>query len=308
MRIFGGDQVAKIMGFLKIPEDEPIEHGMVTRAIEQAQVKVEGFNFDARKHVVDYDDVMNKQREIVYGLRNKVLNNQITDAEILEKIQSQLTNTVKIYAPRGIVESEVLPITTALLDVVPFDDVSARAISEQFKKLGLAAEIISLIKQIVADSYAQRKTQVGDSVWSEIIRFAYLSSIDNLWVAHLDAIDDLREGIGLRGYGQRDPLIEYKGEAFAMFERLLAQINSEFARRLFRIQVGNQVQAPSSKSQIPNKVQVPEINETRKPTDFLSAMQGLQKGGVQNTHKNLGRNDPCWCNSGKKYKKCHLNR
>ena len=99
------------------------------------------------------------------------------------------------------------------------------------------------------------------------------------------------EGIGLRGYGQRDPLVEYKGEAFGMFERLLSQIDAEFARRLFRIQVGNQAQVPNPKSQIP------KITEVKKPTDFLSAMQGLQKGGTQNTHKSVGRNDPCWCGS-----------
>ena len=307
MRIFGGDQVAKIMSFLKIPEDEPIEHGMVSRAIEQAQVKVEGFNFDARKHVVEYDDVMNKQREIVYGQRNKILNGEITEGEITEKIQKSLANTVKIYAPRGIVESEVLPITTALLDVIPFDDVSAQSISAQFKQLGMASEIISLINQIVSDTITQRKTQVGEAGWKEIIRFAYLSSIDNLWVAHLDAIDDLREGIGLRGYGQRDPLVEYKGEAFTMFERLLAQINSEFSRRLFRIQMNNpQTQNSNVKSQISNQIQNSNTNIQKQPVDFLTAMSGLQKQGVQNAHKSLGRNDPCWCNSGKKYKKCHF--
>lgn len=303
MRIFGGDQVAKIMGFLKIPEDEPIEHGMVTRAIEQAQIKVEGFNFDARKHVVDYDDVMNKQREIVYGLRNKILNNAITDTEIVEKIQSQLANTVKIYAPRGIVEAEVLPITTALLDVVPFDDASAQAISAQFKKSGVASEIINLINQIISDTISQRKSQVGENAWKEIIRFAYLSSIDNLWVAHLDAVDDLREGIGLRGYGQRDPLVEYKGEAFGMFERLLAQINSEFAKRLFRIQLGAQ---PREAKREVGPVTAFKPEASKPPTDFLSAMSGLQKQGVQNTHKSLGRNDPCHCGSGKKYKRCHF--
>ena len=302
MRIFGGDQVAKIMGFLKIPENEPIEHSMVSRAIEQAQVKVEGFNFDARKHVVDYDDVMNKQREIVYGQRNKILNGEITDIEITEKIQKSLANTVKIYAPRGIVEAEVLPITTALLDVIPFDDVSAQSISAQFKQLGVATEIINLINQIVSDTISQRKTQVGEAGWKEIIRFAYLSSIDNLWVAHLDAVDDLREGIGLRGYGQRDPLVEYKGEAFTMFERLLAQINSEFARRLFRIQMNN----PQQQVKISSMNHEPITNNQKNPPDFLSAMQGLQKSGVQNTHKALGRNDPCHCGSGKKYKRCHF--
>lgn len=302
MRIFGGDQVAKVMTLLKIPENEPIEHSMVSRAIEQAQVKVEGFNFDARKHVVEYDDVMNKQREIIYGLRHRVLAGEISESEVISKIQSLLSNIVRSYAPHGIIESEVLPIVTALVDIVPFDDVSQHALSEQFKKLGIAEEIITSINQIILDTIAQRKSQIGEDVWKEIIKFAYLSSIDNLWIEHLDAIDDLREGIGLRGYGQRDPLVEYKREAFTLFERLMTQIDSEFSKRLFRIQVGSQPAMPMAQAvEIKPDAPVP----TSKNNDFLTAMQTLQKGSIENTHKTLGRNDPCWCGSGKKYKKCH---
>ncbi len=306
MRIFGGDQVAKVMNFLKMPEDEPIEHNMVSRAIEQAQIKVEGFNFDARKHVVEYDDVMNKQREIIYGLRKRVLNNEISDDQILSTINHQLSTVVDMYATRGIVEAEVLPIVTALVEIIPFDDASQSRLLEQLNNIHVATEIKGLIEKIITDTVAQRRTQVGEAAWKDIIKFAYLSSIDNLWIDHLDAIDDMREGIGLRGYGQRDPLVEYKGEAFAMFERLTVQIDSEFAKRLFRIQVGGQ---PA-----PQAIPVPTINPepitTNKQvstpaTDFMSAMQGLHKEGAQNDHKNLGRNDPCWCGSGKKYKKCH---
>ncbi len=337
MRIFGGEQVAKIMNFLKIPEDEPIEHGMVSRAIEQAQVKVEGFNFDARKSVVEYDDVMNKQREIVYGLRNRVLNYEITDGEILEKLRTTIKNVIAIYAPRGIVESEVLPITTALVDIIPFDDLSQSALSDQFKQLGTAEEIGNMTDKIIAEAFDSRKNQVGEENWKQIIKFSYLSSIDHLWVDHLDAVDDLRSGIGLRGYGQRDPLVEYKAEAFAMFERLVAQIETEFSKRLFRIQIGQ-----------PEQIRTPQIIELKPefdmssptaPTDnldvagrqagsayagaaekvktilgkgpksvspeFMTAFQTLENVGAQNSHKNLGRNDPCWCGSGKKYKKCH---
>src|SRR3989344_1153327 len=177
MRIFGGDQVAKIMTFLKIPEPEPIEHGMVSRAIEQAQVKVEGFNFDARKHVVEYDDVMNKQREIVYGLRRRVLNGEISDDELSSKLTKSLHEVVNMYAPKGIVESEVLPIVTALVETVPFDDQSQKNLTSQFKQLGTATEIIKLTRQIITDAVIQRKTQVGEEVWKEIIKYAYLSSI-----------------------------------------------------------------------------------------------------------------------------------
>ena len=316
MRIFGGEQVAKIMTFLKIPESEPIEHGMVSRAIEQAQVKVEGFNFDARKHVVEYDDVMNKQREIVYGLRRRVLNNEITDSELITKLTTQLKNVVNIYAPRGIVESEVLPIVTALVEVVPFDDKSKTDLENEFKRLGTASEIGTLISKIITDAITQRRKQVDVDTWKQIVKFSYLSAIDNLWIDHLDAIDDLRSGIGLRGYGQRDPLVEYKGEAFSMFERLVVQIESEFSKRLFRIQVGRGPATPMEEMR-PIEIKadtsaidmaasrLPPQSAPAPPSDFMSAFSGLQKAGAINKTKSLGRNDPCPCGSGKKWKKCH---
>jgi len=317
MRIFGGEQVAKIMGFLKIPENEPIEHSMVSHAIEQAQVKVEGFNFDARKHVVEYDDVMNKQREIIYGLRHRVLNSEVTEAEIISNIQNQLSNVVNSYAPHGIVESEVAPIVNALVDVVPFDDASQKNLTAQFTSLGTASEIITLIKNIITDTVSQRKLQLGEDKWKDVIKFAYLSSIDNLWVDHLDAVDDLRSGIGLRGYGQRDPLVEYKSEAFSMFERLVTQIDSEFSKRLFRIQIGIQPVAPAPQMiEIKPSLDMPAPASTatsqlprvsgQDAGNFMSALAGLTKTAVKNTHKSLGRNDPCWCGSGKKYKRCHF--
>jgi preprotein translocase subunit SecA len=314
MRIFGGDQVAKIMGFLKIPENEPIEHGMVSKAIEQAQIKVEGFNFDSRKNVVDYDDVMNKQREIIYGLRHRVLNSEITDNELIDKLTNQLHNTVDMYAPRWIVETEVLPITTALVEIIPFDDASQSNLSAQFKSLGTAEGIKKLIDQILKDAFISRKKIVGDDNWKQVVKYAYLSSINDLWVEHLDAVDELRSGIGLRGYGQRDPLVEYKSEAFSMFERLVAQIESEFSKRLFRIQIGQQpTRAPQTIEIKPDfglpaepvspKLTNSQINESH--GNFLSAMQGLQKTAVVNKNKSLGRNDPCPCGSGKKWKRCH---
>lgn len=319
MRIFGGDQVAKIMNFLKIPENEPIEHGMVSKAIEQAQVKVEGFNFDARKNVVEYDDVMNKQREIIYGLRNRVLTGTTTDTEITSKLTSQMKNTITMYSPNGIIESEVQPVVTALCDIVPLDDQSQKNLSQQFQTAAVAEEITAIANQIIESAISQRKAQVGEEFWKEIVKFAYLSSIDNLWIDHLDAIDDLRSGIGLRGYGQRDPLVEYKAEAYSMFERLVAQMESEFSRRLLRIQVGGPTVStiPQQKIEIKatESLAIPQSQptvkstanqSTQQPTDFMSAFAGLQKTSVQNEHKKVGRNDPCWCGSGKKYKHCHF--
>lgn len=303
MRIFGGDQVAKVMTMLKIPENEPIEHGMVSRAIEQAQVKVEGFNFDARKHVVEYDDVMNKQRQIIYDLRKRVLTDQLSQPETIAKIKSLLSSTIDIYAPKGIVGSEVLPITTAISEVIPFDDASQAALSQEFKRLGTASLIKPVADRIVDDSISQLVSRIGKAGLTQAIKYSYLSSIDHLWVDHLDSIDNLREGIGLRGYGQRDPLVEYKSEAFSMFERLIVQIESEFSKRLFRIQLNEPVQPVLNKAvEIKPDIALPQINEK---TDFMSAVKNLQKSAIQNTHKNLGRNDKCWCGSGKKYKHCH---
>lgn len=306
MRIFGGDQVSKIMGFLKIPENEPIEHSMVSKAIEQAQVKVEGFNFDARKNVVEYDDVMNKQREIIYGLRKRVLNGDIGEAEVITKLQKQVGSVITTYAPHGIVESEVMPIVTSLVNIVPFDDASQQNMASEFKRLSSAEEIRKLTDQIISDAVIQRKSQVGEVVWKEIFKFAYLSSIDNLWIDHLDSVEDMRSGIGLRGYGQRDPLVEYKAEAFSMFERLVAQIDSELGKRLFRIEVGQQPDiTPSKVKAVKPEAKLPEAQAVPVAKDFMTAFASLQKSGTQTSHKNLGRNDPCWCGSGKKYKKCH---
>jgi len=305
MRIFGGDQVAKVMTLLKIPENEPIEHGMVSKAIEQAQVKVEGFNFDARKHVVEYDDVMNKQRQIIYDLRHRVLDDQLSETEVITKIKATLESTVDMYAPKGILASEVLPITNAISEIIPFDDLSQSTLSQEFKRLGVAQPIKDMIGQVVNDAWAQLKSRVGESGVSQAIRYAYLSSIDHLWIDHLDAIDNLREGIGLRGYGQRDPLVEYKSEAFTMFERLVNQIESEFAKRLFRVQLADAPQpiATPKAQAIKPDANLPQVNEK---TDFMSAIKNLQKSAAQNTHKSLGRNDPCPCGSGKKWKKCHF--
>ena len=230
------------MTFLKIPDDQPIEHAMVSKSIQQAQVKVEGFNFDTRKHVVEYDDVANKQREIIYKLRRRVLagsaesEGESLKSEILGKLQSEVDNLFSMYSPDGISAEELDALTKEFSEIIPFDDNSLKAIRQQLSPLSLEDKK-SLLTKIISDTYSSREKQVGEPVMREIEKYAYLSAIDKLWMDHLDALDDLREGIGLRGYGQREPLVEYKNEAFQMFERLMAQINYELTRRIFRIQV-----------------------------------------------------------------------
>ncbi len=287
MRLFGGDQIARLMTTFKMPEDVPLEHAMVSRAIEQAQVKVEGFNFDARKHLVDYDDVLNKQREIIYKLRRKILGGETLKEEILSKIDSQISNLVLMYFPEGFSQPEIEKIIQEFITIIPFEENSQKQLSGQIGQLKNAQEITEFLTKVARDLYEQREKQVGSEVARQIERWVSLSVIDNLWMDHLDAIDDLREGIGLRGYGQRDPLVEYKNEAYGMFERLLSTIDFEIVHRIFKIQVTNQPSPQPQSQRIINQPAVPQTPNSP-------------------VHKSkLGRNDPCWCGSGKKWKKCH---
>ncbi len=266
MRLFGGEQVSKLMTFFNIPEDQALEHGLVSKSIEQAQTKVEQFNFDARKHTVEYDDVMNKQRDIVYGLRKKFLDpNGNFKQEVLEKIDAQIS----LLAGLPSLEEIVADFTT----IIPFDENSQKQIITQLQNNNVA----EFLQKVAHDLYEQREKQITPEIMRFIERNETLRVIDTLWMEHLEAIDDLREGIGLRGYAQRDPLVEYKSEAFDMFEKLIAAIDSEIVHRIYKIQVATPPLSPLAASPSP-----------------LVAMS-----------KKPGRNDPCYCGSGKKYKKCH---
>lgn len=308
MRIFGGEQVSKMMTFFNLPEDQPLEHGMVSKAIEQSQVKVEGFNFDARKHVVEYDDVANKQREIIYGLRLKVLEGREMKQEIMDKISQEISSIVLMYSPNGYSEPEYENIIRGFCEIVPFDDNSQKELGAKIQEIKSSEKITEFLLKIVTDLYESREKQLGPELSKEIEKFAYLSSIDHLWMDHLDALDDLKDGIGLRGYGQRDPLVEYKNEAYTMFEQLMAAIDREIIRKIFRIQVA-QRPIPT----MPQNIQT-NIDESDKTgltgTDPVNQSTGNQPSSQQpnqqlRTAPKIGRNDPCWCGSGKKWKKCH---
>lgn len=291
MRLFGGDQIAGLMTRFKMPEDVPLEHPMVSRAIEQAQVKVEGFNFDARKHLVEYDDVLNKQREIIYKRRRKILGDEGLKEEILGKIDNQISNFVAMLAPEGFSEKERTAIIQEFVTIIPFEENSQRSLLTQLSQVKTSEQITEFLTKVAHDLYEQREKQVTSEIARQIERWVALSVIDNLWRDHLDAIDDLREGIGLRGYGQRDPLIEYKNEAYGMFERLLTTIDYEIVHRIFKVQVTAQPQTSQRPQQILTQPAGGQINQSSQPQPI--------------TKKKIGRNDPCWCGSGKKFKKCH---
>jgi preprotein translocase subunit SecA len=351
MRLFGGDQVSRLMDIFKLPEDVPLEHAMVSRAIEQSQVKVEGFHFDSRKHVVEYDDVMNKQREIIYKRRANVLklakalheaeskvseeksearnsmptgrqakletNNKIkiqnqkleateneqTNGETLslndkiaENINADIANIVSMYGQEGIEEIEYEKIVREFSTIVPFDLDSQKFLVNDLSKLKDPQKLTETLQNVFQDAYKHREGQMGEQFMRQIEVFVTLRTMDRLWMEHLDALDDLREGIGLRGYGQRDPLVEYKKEAFDMFQRLLTNIDYEIGRQILRIGIVNQ---PTMPTEI-----ITQHAEASLPGQDNNAEIHLGSHTVKND-KQIGRNDPCWCGSGKKWKKCH---
>ncbi len=284
MRIFGGDQVAKLMTMFNIPENQPLEHPLVTRSIEQAQKKVEGLNFDSRKNLVEYDDIMNKQREIIYAMRRKVFDNVRDKDEIMGKVDREIEAIKSLYDDKEKVVEEFSAI-------IPFDPESQKRIVANFATTDLA--------QVAKETYEAREKQLGMEVMKDVERYVMLSVIDNLWMDHLDAIDDLRSGIGLRGYAQRDPLTEYKAEAFSMFEKLIGSIDDEIVHRIFKVQVN----APLNPA-----VKIDSVLTNAKQLENLET-------GVKEEAKMVkgkpGRNDPCWCGKLKpdgtpvKYKHCH---
>ena len=320
MRIFGGEQVGKLMSFFNIPEDQPLEHSMVTRAIEQSQVKVEGFNFDIRKHLVDYDDVLNKQREVIYKLRNQILRSAEKEVDdiVWNAFEEEVQSLVNMYI---------------FLDTNPDFEKLAEEFSvlSTLDKKKIQSKIETIDKNEIADFlldelekyYDKRAKEVGADLWLQVLRAVYLSTIDQYWTEHLTAIDDLRDGIGFRGYAQLDPLVEYKNEAYTMFEKLLGDINYEVTRRLLRVEIGQEAPQVAQVNTDDLQLSTPEIPEQFVAPKQAETPQVHEHHNHDHEHDHnheghvhtvapskgaqlkLGRNDPCWCGSGKKYKRCH---
>jgi len=313
IRLFGGDTVAGIMNTLKIPEDIPIENAMVTRALESAQSRVEGHNFDIRKRLVDYDDVLNKHREIIYSQRKNILElGESKDKEegqklhdiISEKIEAEIDNALNTsVGESGALDKE--RIATEFFSIVPFDEKSREALREQIKNLAGTEKIKEFLENIVKQLYESREKQYGEDISRQIERLVLISTIDSLWINHLEDIDYLREGIGLRGYAAKDPLVEYKAEAFKLFEALMRTIDFEVVHRLFKIQLVPQGEQGGHEGH--NHAPIPTATSTTTTTSSSATnLDDPTKEPVISTNTKIGRNDPCPCGSGLKYKKCGL--
>ena len=282
MRRFGGASIAGIMDRLGLEDDVPIEHSMVSKSIENSQIKVEGYNFDIRKHVVQYDDVMNKQREVIYAERRKILGKEDPKPIVTRMIEDEISKIVELHVPSEDAEERDLEgLVNTIRAIMP---VPAEFTAESLEKLS-RDELLEEFQSLASSAYEQKEQQIGSDMMRQLERLVMLHVIDKLWVQHLTALDELREGIGLRAYGQRDPLIEFKNEAYGMFQALLANIQRGIVQTIFHA---------SFQQEAPRRPQA-----TRTNRDELESSREPVRAG-----KKVGRNDPCPCGSGRKYKKC----
>jgi preprotein translocase subunit SecA len=291
LRIFGGERITGIMEKLGMQEGEPIEHSMISRAIENAQTRVEGHNFEIRKQLLEYDDVMNQQREVIYRQRREALDGKSLKPSILEMIREKAKELADTFAGENIHPDEwdVKGINDAVFKQFNFRlDGFAQGPPDGFSREALA----DLVAEEAGKVYEQREAAVGADEFRHLERVVMLQTVDNLWKDHLLSMDHLKEGIGLRGYAQQNPLIVYKKEGFEMFQGMISRIKEETLGILFRIQIAGSQKAEAFRQPRPQQMV------------FSGGGEPEKRKPVKRTVKKVGRNAPCPCGSGKKYKKC----
>ena len=297
MRIFASERVSQLMLKLGMEEGVPIEHGMVTRAIANAQKKVEAHNFDIRKQLLEYDDVMNKQREVIYQHRRAVLGGTNLKDDIHDMIDGVVDSALNVYCPAEQYPEEwdLKGLTEMMQGQFGLDLTQGKSDSgESLRELGRDALVDDLKKHTHA-AYERKEQELGSDLMRFLEKTFMLQVIDHHWKDHLLAMDHLRDGIGLRGYGQKDPLIEYKREGYDLFAGMMERIKSDSLERLFLVQVAKGEAPPPPVPSAP-------------PPMRLRLNRGDEPASPQTVHRSnekVGRNDPCPCGSGKKYKKCH---
>ena len=319
MRIFGSDRLKSRMDMLGLPDNEAIESKMLSSAIETAQKKVEGHNFDIRKHLLEYDDVLNKHRTVIYKRRRDILKGaqertvdgvRPLKAAVMQTVECEVEQVVLFHTPEESPETwDVEEIEKMLSGLFPasidvkgkFDVIHTQAQG----RADIAARRTALIEgimKIAEEAYTQIEQKVGDTVrMAEIEKAVMIQSVDMFWVEHLESIEHLRRGIGLQGYGQRDPLVEYKREAYRMFNQLLVTIDKYVANAIFKIQLAQEI--------VEQEIQQPIAGAGELflagPPKTSNERPGSAQTSGKDPYQNVGRNDLCPCGSGKKFKKCH---
>ncbi|MFA6533660.1 MAG: preprotein translocase subunit SecA [Patescibacteria group bacterium] len=320
MRIFGPDRVKSLMNTLRVPDDMPIENRLITRAMESAQRKVEGHNFDIRKHLVDYDDVINKQRETIYRRRRLALTaGDGLQNEIFDLLKEELTAITAAHTPGNQPSDwnleEIYEVVNSIFAVgsavrLSLEDIAQKEQRGQFSPEEARAAIVGYLFSLAVENYNNLAAEVArrfgqPELWPKILQGIVLRSIDTLWVEHLDAMDHLRRGIGLRGYGQRDPLLEYKKESFLLFKQLLQLVRQQIVYSLYKVGSAE----PAAQSLL-NRQGI-NLSGAEKTMSEHSAPTPLVQKLKTATGQKVGRNDPCPCGAVKpdghpvKYKDCH---
>jgi preprotein translocase subunit SecA len=311
MRLFGGERMAGVMSRLKIPEGEPIQHSMITKSVERAQKKVEENNFGVRKRLLEYDDVMNQQRTVIYARRRQALRGERLKGEIYEYVEDMADQWYEDYSPTNDMTAFKNEVRSKLLCEVDFA-------TDDFDKLG-KSKAVEIVLATATKFYERKEEMLGVEFMAKLERIAVLETIDEKWRDHLRLMDDIKEGIHLRSYGQKNPILEYKGEAYRHFVELVGEINNEtttFAFKYFPrvVDRSGQEDLPASRRRQPQQMQfqhpsenpafmsgAPQAPEAQAPeTNAQTAVATFKR-----TEQKVKRNDPCPCGSGKKYKACH---
>ena len=291
MRIFAADRLSGLMQRIGMAEDEPIEHGLISKAIENAQSRVEDHNFSIRKNIIEYDDVMNQQREIIYRQRREALQGDNLRPEIFDMIEDCIDSIIqdntaeKTYAEDwnlDAIKSEM----SRIFGLQP--DLSPESLGDMIPE-----ELREYLFELVEKRYEEREREFSEPIMRDLENFILLQTVDTLWKDHLLNMDYLKEGIGLRGYGQQDPLVAYKREGHQMFQEMIARIKEETLQKLYHIQIQRE-----------DQLQEMRAEHEDQPMFFGPPEEPAQQQAVRKNAK-VGRNDPCPCGSGKKYKKCH---
>ena len=297
MRLFGSDRISSVMERIGIKDGEVIQHPMISKSVERAQKKVEENNFAIRKRLLEYDNTMNSQREVIYSKRKKALQGDRLKSELLNLMEEMVDEIVE----KNFEDVNVTGIREQILQSLLID---VKLESEEFEKLGEAG-VKKRILDAANDFYKRKEEMLGAELMARLERYAVLSVLDHKWKEHLREMDDLKEGIGLRAYGQKDPLIEYKGEAFKLFVELLNQIRNESVSFAFKF-------FPQAAEEVQRRRTAPiRMMESKQSTENIGLSnrppQTNPEGKVQTVRveEKIGRNDPCPCGSGKKYKQCH---
>ena len=313
MRRFTPDWVPNVLGKMGMDEETPLESGVVSKAIEQAQTKVEGYNFDIRKHVVQYDDVMNRHREYLYAERRKILEGTDIRSNVMEDIEKEVAYAFDAFAPGERAEDwDLGGLLGELKTIAPLPSHFTERHFSQMEREQMVEEVLAFVHQ----AYEAKEKELGEEKMRMLERLVMLGTIDRLWVYHLTALDEMRQGIGLSGYGGRDPLVEFKREAHDMWEQLGDHIRHNVVRRIFHVTLVPQAAATAPQ---PPRGQMREsgpAKESPTPAQARSAASGqavriggaatasTPRPGGRPSGRKVGRNEPCPCGSGRKYKKC----